>query len=220
MKKNYSDWVNLATQYKSNLDQAYADSNSRDVIYYRGKYLHALKQAYKLNNSGIVPFTRDGTTVNRPISDVIKVELKNHQDQIDASLSDNRVNSDVKNNTFSTELALKIRRLATRASQVDFSTGSADKKQVTKDALGIAGTALKAPFMITSKVLSKIGPLAITIVGLPFTVLASALAATVDISNGKSSGDYSNTVVHQLSDALKDGVKSISDNIYKSVGKM
>ena len=52
MNRSYADWLNIAAGHKDNLDQAIADRNSKDVIYYRGKYLFALKQAYKLDNTG------------------------------------------------------------------------------------------------------------------------------------------------------------------------
>lgn len=221
MNRSYTDWLTVAANYKVNLDTALADKNEKDVIYYRGKYLFALKQAFKLNKSGQVPSSITGAGSDISIETVINAELQNHQRQIDTSLKNNKTNSDIKKNTFSTELGLKIRRLATRVSQINFATGAATKKDVAKDVLGVAGSTLKAPFMVTSKVLSEVGPLAVTIISLPFTLFASFFSLSFDLFDGKIKEEsYNNTVVHKMSKSLKEGIKNLSDITYKAIGKM
>lgn len=226
MHRDYNDWLDLARAQKEQLDIATADGNAKDVIYYRGRYLHALKQAHKLDPDGIVPDAVTGYGYDVDLTAEIQTQLQNHRNQIERSLRSNKVNSSINNHTLSTEFGLKIRRLATRASQVNFATNAAEKREawkgVAQDSLGLVGTVAKAPFMITAKVVSAVGPLAITIAALPFTVLASALTITIDAFNGRASepSDYMNTPVTKMSVALQDGVKKLSKAAYEATGRI
>lgn len=225
MARNYVDYLRLALDNKIKLDQALADKNGKDVLYYRGKMLFNLKQAHKLNPTCVVPASITGST---PVSieAYINTELANHRNVIDKAIAANKKNSSIKKHCLSKEIALKIRRLSTKANQLNFATSAATrnaiKKEIVKDSLSLAGTTLiKAPVMTTAKVLSKFGPLAITIVALPVTVLSGLLSATIDVYNGKVSEpqSYNNTAVHQLSNSLKNAVKTLSTKTYESVGR-
>ena len=225
MAKNYTDYLRLALDNKRNLDQALADKNGKDVLYYRGKMLFNLKQAHKLNPTCIVPASITGSTpVN--IESYINTQLANHRATIDRAIAANKKKTSIKKHCLSKEIALKIRRLSTRADQLNFATSAASKKaikkEIVKDSLSLAGTTLiKAPVMTTAKVLSKVGPLAITIAALPITVLSSLLSATIDVYNGQVSEPetYNKTCIHQMSNTLKDAVKTLSTRTYESVGR-
>ena len=227
MARNYNDWLNVAMKHKSRLDQAIADKNSKDIIYFRGKYLYDLKQAHKLNPRGIVPPALTGSTAAR-IETVIGTELSNHQVHIDKALRENKRTASIKSHSMSKELGLKIRRLSTRADQVNFATNTAvrngARKELAKDSASLAAsTVLKAPVMVAAKVGSKVGPLAITIFFLPAKVVNTLLSVTIDVYNGKVKKDmseYNNTVVDQLSNTLKDAVRQVSKHTYETVGRM
>jgi len=221
MSRSYRDWLDIASNHKIRLQFAIEEDNNKDIIYFRGKYIYDLKQAYKIDPNGIIPSSVNMRDSDCSIAEEISAELHNHQRLIETSISANKDKADVKNKTLSKEFGLKIRRLSTRASQVNFATGHATKKDVANDSLGLAKTVVKAPGMIAAKVISKIGPLAITILGLPITLLASGISFVVGVSNGSVSNDtYNNTVVHQMSNSLKDGVRKISNSLYKGLGKL
>lgn len=226
MSRNYNDWLYIAKDHKNKLDQAIAERNAKDVIYYRGKYLFALKQAHKLNPSGIVPQSVTNYGYDVALKDEIQVQLTNHKNQIDASLRGNKNNSSIRDNTLTKEIGLKIRRLSTRISQVNFATNANERKNsikgAVKDSASMMGTVAKAPIMVAAKVTSAVGPLAITICALPLKVFASLLTITIDAFNGKASepSDYMNTPIDKLSDTLKDGVKKLSKVTYESVGRI
>ena len=221
MAKTYNEWLSIADDHKARLDYALSHNNAKDILYYRGKYIYDLKQAYKLNNRGTIPAGICGKRTTTNLLSEIQYELRQHQVHIDNRLQENKQNSNINNHTLSSELGLKIRRLATRASQVDFATGSATKSDIAKDALSLAGTTIKAPVMVSAKVVSKIGPLAITICALPVTLLASLLSFVVDVGRDKPHYEgYNNTVVHQFSDTLKDAVRSLSTSMYNGLGRI
>ena len=226
MRRDYYEWLDAAREQKIELDRAIADGNAKDVIYRRGKYLYALKQAYKIDPDGIVPNAVTNYGYDVDLNQEIKVQLENHQNQIDASIRHNKHKSSIKNPTLFNEFGLKIRRLASRVSQVNFATNAAEKREakqgIAKDAASLAGTAIKAPVMVAAKVTSAVGPLVVMVAALPFTVLASLLTITVDAFNGKTSepSDYMNTPVTKMSVALQDGVKKLSTTAYEAVGRI
>ena len=221
MARSFTEWLDAADEHKQRLDYAIAEDNQKDILYYRGKYLFDLKQAYKLNNTGVIPAGICGKASPTNLANEIRAELQRHQAHIDNALQTNKRESNITKHTLSSELGLKIRRLATRVSQVNFASGTATKANIARDSAGLAKTAIKAPIMIAAKVASAFGPLAITIIGLPITLLASGIAFVADAGKEKpTGGPYNDTVVHQLSDALKDAVKSLSKTTYKSVGKI
>lgn len=226
MRRDYDEWLDQARLQKKHLDNAIGERNAKDVIYYRGKYLFALKQAYKLDPDGVVPSAVTGYDYDVDLDQEIKVQLENHQNQINASIRNNKNHSSIQRHTLSSEFGLKIRRLATRVSQANFATNATEKKEaqkgIAKDAASLAGTVVKAPVMVAAKVTSAVGPLAVMIAALPFTVLASLLSVTIDVFNGKTSepSDYMNTPVTKLSVALQDGVKKLSTTAYETVGRI
>lgn len=221
MAKNFNDWLNIATQHRINLEQALRDGDGKNVLYYRGKYIYSLKQAHRLNSSANLDSSVTGHSITVTLQEEIQAELRDHQSQIDALLKANKKHSNVENHTLSQELGLKIRRLATRASQVNFATGTATKKDVVADSLGLAGTTLvKAPIMASAKVLSGIGPLVVKVFTLPFTILADAVVG-VEIYNGNLKDNaYHNTWVHKFSNGLEDAVGKTFGAVYKGVGKI
>lgn len=221
MARNYNDWLSDALTHRRSMEQAIASNDQKNIVYHSGKYLYALKQAYKLNNTGIVPMVVTGLTTDVAIDAAIRTQLCNHQANINSAIRANKRSSNISNHTFSTELALKIRRLATRVTAANFATGMATKKDILKDSLGIVGTGIKGAVMLPAKIVSKVGPLAITILTLPLTVVASGLDFVIDIADGKVEKDtYNNTVVHQLTDGLKDAVRSLGNITYNSVGRI
>lgn len=218
MAKGYNDYIQDALKLKTNLNNSISSNNIQDAIYYRGKLIHSLRCAYKLNPNAQVPSPL-AVNGNSDINAVINTELTTHKVNITASIRSNKQQSSVQKCTLTNEFKLKIRNLATSitAQKQNGNNG----KQITKDALSLAGTVAKAPVMVTSKVVSKIGPLAITLFMLPFTVVSSMIAVTIDIDKGKVRNDsYNNTVVHQMSNVLKKGVKDIANIAYKATGKL
>ena len=227
MARDYNYWMTSAASHKSRLDQAIADGNGKDILYYRGKYLYDLKQAHKLNPSGYVPASFYGLSSGvYDIADIINHELTNHRKHIDSSIQTNKRGASIKKMTIGRELGLKIRRLATRFSQISFASSptakKALKKEAAKDGASLAGSVIKAPFMAAAKVTSALGPLAITICFLPAKVFASLLTITIDAYNGRTSepSDYNNTAVDQISGALKDGVRKLSKVTYETIGRI
>ena len=165
------------------MEQAIASNDQKNIVYHSGKYLYALKQAYKLNDTGNVPMAVTGLTTDVAIDAAIRTQLCNHQTNIETAIRANKRSSNIANHTFSTELALKIRRLATRVTEANFATGTATKKDIFKDSMGLVGTGIKGAFMIPAKIASKVGPLAITVLTLPLTVVASGLDFVIDIAD-------------------------------------
>ena len=228
MARNYNDWLNEATKHRKQLDQAIRDDNAKDIIYYRGKYLFALKKAYTLLPvGGMVPKSVTGYGYDTTLVDEIRTQLGNHARQIEKSIQDNKQNASIDGGTLNKELALKLRRLSTRADQINFTTSSDEHDQAVKDvtsaSAGLVGTVVgKAPIMAAAKVVSAVGPLAITVVGLPFTVFSALLTFTVDAYNGKVTKpeEFNNAPVIQISNALKDGVKKLSKVTYETAGRI
>lgn len=223
MAATYNQLLRDAAGYKAQLDAATTD---KDRIYYRGKYLATLKKAEKLNPSGIVPRSVNRRSTSTRIADEIAVELQNHRNQINTSIRNNKTTADKKNNTLAKEIGLKIRRIATSISSLKHARNDTErknaKKNIAKDALGIGGTLLKSPVMIASRVLSTLGPLAIIITTLPITLLAAGLSLVIDIGEGqvKETNEYNNTGIHQMSKCLQDAVRSISNKIYQTTGRI
>ena len=226
MARTYIDWLNVAQSHKILLDDAIRDSNSKDILYRRGKYLYALKQAEKLNPTGLVPPAVTGAPRPLNVTDVIKTELNKHQSHIDSAIRQNKRDSSIKKMTLSKELSLKIKKVIASKDKLNRASTTAEKdaakKELTKSSLGLAGAVAKAPVMATAKVASKVGPLAITIAFLPAKVLNVLFDVTLDVYNGtvSNSKTYNNTFVVQMSDCLKDAVKSLSKTTYEAVGRM
>lgn len=222
MVKTYGDYINDAFHMKKNLDLSIANKDTTNIVYYRGKYISALKQAYRLNPNVVLP----SLISNLSIEEEIKVQLDNHQNTIDTAIKENKVNSDVKKNTLSKEIGLRIRGLSTAISKLKMATTEEEKKaarkDVTKASLKLGGTALKTPVMAAAKLLTILGPLMILIIGLPATLLASGLSFFGSLSNGKEPefDKYTNTPIHQMSSGLQNAVKSVSAGIYNVVGRL
>ena len=241
MARTYNDYLNLAATHKRELDnleqtrrdlqQRIANNQSvdpnqlesvnRDIILCRGRYISNLRRAYALNPTASIPPAVTGQATNVRLYLEIQNQLIEHQNQIDIRLRRNKAQSNINRPTLTKELNLKIERLKSRIHQRQQARNSVRGSDIEKDSLGIVGTAVKAPIMIATKIISKLGPLAITIVALPATLLASLLAVTFDISEKRPTNkDYNNTVVHQMSNALKDGVVKISNSIYQATGRI
>ena len=222
MAVDYNELMEIAEDHKIRLEEAIRDENQRDIIYYRGKYLYDLKKAYKLDPNGLVPVSVTGEKVSTLISDVIKNELQLHQMQIDDEIDRVKDNSSIEKSPIPKETALKFRKISTRASQVNFQTGQARKRDIAGDAASIFGTTLvKTPCLITSRAISKLGPLAVMIAALPFTAFASMMAFAIDVTSEKpKKSGYTNTPIHEMSKTLQKAVKEVGNNIYNTIAKM
>ena len=224
MAKTYNDWLTMATHYGNRLDQAIAANDNKNILYCRGKYLYALKQAHKLNPSGILPPSVTGRSSNIALTAEINQVVRNHQAFIDQQLRANKDQRVTPKPSISKEIGLKLRRLSTRVKEVNMATGTATKKDVVKDALSLTGSVLKVPVLVTTKVASTVGPLAVTLFTLPATLLASALSVGVDVYNGDvkkvDTDKYSNTIIHNMSNGLKKAVKNVSNNIHNTVARL
>ena len=224
MAKTYYDYMLRAQDNRVKLDEALKASDSKNIIYYRGKYVAELQKAFRLNPNGIVPASVTGSASIR-IEDAIKAELKKHKTQITYSIQKNKLNANIKNLTLVKEVGLKIKRLSTDASLLKHASTKKDKveakKQVAKSTLGVVGSVVKSPVMVASKVLSTVGPLAIIITTLPLQVLNLGVSMVIDIQNGTvKDNPYSDTFVHQMSKCLGDAVKSVSKSVYNVVGRL
>lgn len=226
MAKTYDNWMDVAREQRRNLDAAISINNSNKIIYYRGKYLYALKQAYKLNPTGIVPQNVSNSHAPSHLVDEIRNTFSAHSAFIDSELVRNKANSDILNNTLYQELGLKLKRLSTRASEVSFASNDAEKRNANQNVgrsfLGLLGTMVKAPFMITSKVASKVGPLAVKIVFLPAkllsTLFTTSLHTVFEINDQK--GPYDHKVIDTVSNGLGSAVKKVFEASYKGLGRL
>ena len=222
MNKTYDDWLDMAERYGNRLDQAITNNDSKNILYCRGKYLYALKQAHKLNPSGILPPMVTGRSSNIALTAEINQVARNHQAYINSQLQANKRRSDGKNPSITKELGLKIRRLSTRVKEVNMSTGTAKKSDIVKDAASLTGSVLKVPVLATTKVVSTVGPLAVTLLSLPVVMLASAAHISIDVYNGKTidGPTYDKTVVYKMSNGLKKVVKGMSDSLHNTVARL
>jgi len=148
--------------------------------------------------------------------------VRNHQAYINTQLQANKNRSGGKKPSITKELGLKIRRLSTRASEVNMATGTATKKDIVKDAASLTGSVLKVPVLATTKVLSAVGPLAITLLSLPVVMLASVAHIGIDVYNGKTidGPTYDKTIVYKMSNGLKKAVKSASNSLHNKVSRL
>lgn len=200
------------------LKDAINAGDEKAITVYRGRFLRARRRAYMVNKT---PAART----------LIHSQALEHKKQIEKRIRDNKINSDIKNPTFSTELGLKIRRLANRVRQVNFAANAVEKKNHQKaifmDSAGLAATvALKAPLMVPTKIISKVGKLACHVITFPIAFVNWGLANTASAYTAANKGDssfkttpYNKTFVYQLTDALANGITSITSAIYKQVGK-
>ena len=226
MAKGYNDYLSLALDNQTKLQNAIASRNEQKQIYYRGRLLLNLRQAHKLNPRGSVPPSlTGGAPLN--LESLINAHLVTHQNFINSAIQNNKNNVSIKKPSLTKEIALKIRRLSTKVSRVNFVNNTAQKKamkkDIAKDSLSLAGsTLIKGPVMATAKVASAVGPLVITVAALPVTVLAALLRMTIDISNGKESKpeSYNNTCVHQMTKTLRSAIKDVSKTAYESMGRI
>lgn len=215
MAKTYLDYLRDAAGYKRSLNNALSTSNSKDIIYYRGKYLYALKSAHKLNPTASLPGS------GKLLADEIRDELVNHQIHLNAAINQNKKATGNTKPSIPKEVGLKMRRLSTSISQANFATGGLSyKKNIIKNSASLAGSVLiKAPIVTSAKVISKVGPLAVTIILLPALLLErgileiSAIDGTVGV-NEKNKNDY--TAINSLGNELKKGIKQIANTIEKN----
>lgn len=218
MAINFLDCQSNALFHRDQLNLALEEENEKNILYNRGKYIYFLKQLHKIDPYARIA-TGDGSTI--PVEQEISAQLQTHQEFIKSAIRQNKNTDNVTISSISKEIGLKIRRLSTRASQVDFSSGRARRVKVVTDALGLAKSIAKLPIMISSKVLSKIGPLAVTVLSFPFALIASTVEFGLDVTDEKKKlGTYDDTVVHQMSDALKVAVKTAFEATYKTIGRL
>lgn len=226
MDRTYNDWMDIAREKRRYLDAAISINNSNKIIYYRGKYLYALRQAYKLNPTGIVPQNISTSHAPTYLIDEIRNTLHNHSAFIDDELVKNKVNSSVENKTLSTELGLKLKRLSTRAFQVSFASNNTEKANAQKSlnlaALGLLGTTAKAPLMVAANVGSKVGTLTVKIFFLPAkllsTVFTTSLHTVFEIKEEKGPNDHK--VIDAVSDKLGALLTELFKVSYKGLGKL
>lgn len=221
MAKTYNTCINEAFIMKQNLTAAINNDDQKNIIYYRGKYLNLLKQIYKMNPSAVI-----SSLSSKPIEDEIKDQLDEHQATINIQIKENKKSASVKKNTLSKEIGLKIRNLATSITKLKMANTDQEKKaarkEVAKNSLKLSGTALKTPVMATAKVLTLVGPIAILITTLPLMLFASSVSFFWSLSNDKEPQfkEYSNTPIHQMSFGLQSAVKSLSGEIYNTIGRL
>lgn len=221
MSTTVKECIAYAEAHRERLSAALEQKNGKDILYYRGKYLYYLKQLHKMQPDAYLDKNVTGRSSSVSLKEEISFNLEKHQSFIQKLLKKHKSKEATSLSHIPTEIGLKFRRLSTRASQVDFSSGTAKKINVVTDSLGLTKSIVKAPVMASAKILSKIGPLAVTVFAFPFTLIASAVSLTLDATDkDKKPGTYDNTVVHQMSDTLKEGVKSICETMYKNLGKL
>lgn len=225
---NYDQWIERAEDHKKELDSAIAKGNDTGIVYHRGKYIFALKQAYKLNPHGKVPAHIIKKSLPEPLTSVIKTELKNHKDQIDLSLKDTKKDASIKITKPSAlkETFLKISRLSSRAKHIYFSPAGplkdAQKKEMVKDSTGLAATSLlKLPAMTALKTGHYLGPVVVFVAALPINLVVSAIIVTAKIGSGKTVDiGETYTKVDSLSKALRNGIKDITKVFYEQIGRL
>lgn len=222
MAKTYNTWIKEAEIMKKILDDAIKINSVTDIIYYRGKYINALKQINKVNPNALIP-----SISQLPIQAEIKVQLDHHQITVNNAIKENKRGTNVKKNTLTKDVGLRIRSLSTAIDKLKTASTDQEKKaarkEVVKSSLKLGGTALiKAPVMATAKALTVAGPIAIMILALPFTVFAGALSFFWSLSNDKEPkySEYSNTTIHKMSSGLQSAVKSVSEGMYNIVGRI
>lgn len=224
MARTYDNWLNSAKQNRENLEQAITNGISKDIIYYRGKYLYDLKQAYKLNNDGIASGDITGLDTDSYLDEVIHSVLNDHRVYIQHTIDENKIEPDMKNNNLLKELGLKLKRLAVRSDQKKFAFTDNElnklNKSNAKETLSLAGSIVKAPFMLTAKVVSKVGPLAIGILALPFKLTSDIIHSTfTTVFNIEDKNEYDHKIINGISSLLSSAITKISELSYNALAR-
>lgn len=225
MKKTYDDWMNIARIHREALDNALTTNRAQDILYYRGKYLYDLKQANNLNPSGIVKSEVSGTSVSVPVTTLIQSVYSEHSNFINKELATNKKNSSHEDATLSKEFGLKLRRLSNHVSQANFATGATQKrdnvKEIAKDSLGLAGTVLKTPFMLSARVMSLVGPLTVNILFLPLKFVSSIVSITAaSVFEMRQKDEYDHKILDSMSDGLGKAITYVSNKAYDKLGSL
>ena len=226
MARTFNERLQAIAHLRTQLNDAMRRGDSKDIIYYRGKLLNQLKSAQKAYPTNIVPASMSGTGNDETVTNLVNIELNNHKNHINNAIRENKRSANTGNMSLPKEVGLKLRRLATDISKLKRAQGGREKSQaawnITKSSLGLAGTAIKAPIMIASKVVSKVGPLAIAITALPLKLAASFMSISFDVLTGQvnESKDYSGVAITKMSTALGNAVKSIGNAGYKLAGRL
>lgn len=220
----YDNWLNNAKQNREKLEQAIADKTSKDIIYYRGKYLYALKQAYKIDNSGIATGDITGMASDRYLDEVIHSVLNDHRTYIQQSIDENKIDPNMKDNNLLKELGLKLKRLAVRSDQKKFALTVPERNGIrrksAKETLSLAGSIVKAPFMITAKVISKVGPLAVGLFALPFKLAADIMNSTLKtVLDVEIENEYDHKIINGISSLLSSAITKISELSYNALAR-
>ena len=247
MARSYGHYLNKAALEKQSLDRAIqlriatkrrrdlsdAERNKtiqqydKEILLHRGRYINNLKRAYKLNNSLMLPKSMVGGTPVA-IKDEIRNQLIQHQMEINNAIRQNtsRINNNasVKNIVIAgKDYLLKIKRLATRGDQYRFASSKTARdnlrKSLGKDLVSSLGSTAKPPVMAVFKVMSKLGPLAITLTALPYTAFASLAIGFYRMSENQNANFFNNEVI-DLNKNLNNAVEGFFNRAYNTVGRM
>ena len=218
LNKSYEDLLEEARGHRKKLDTS---TTTREKIVNRGRYLRTLRKACRLSPDGVLEPYVTGKDEEISIKDEIRDQAAKHIEIIETAIPENKKDPKMENNTLLNECGLKIRRLATNFTQVNFAGEAVTPRNIARSSAGLAGTAVKAPFMVTSRVASAIGPLAVKVLTLPFAMFELGLNYVYDISTGKiKDHPYKDCYVGKISISLGKGIKDLSNIIYKNVGKL
>lgn len=225
MSTEYDSWMDLAKEHREKLDDALADNDEKNILYYRGKYLFALRQAYKVNKVGLVDPSVSGLSTATSVDTVVRNVYKDHAEFINKRIIENKVHASIKEPTLAREFGLKMRRLACHVSQACFPHRAATKKQlgkeIAKDVGSLVGSVAKTPFMLTARVISTVGPLAIGIASFPFRLLSGFFTSTASsiFGIGDASNAFDNKVIKTVTTGLGNAIKFVGDKTYGWVGR-
>lgn len=217
-KKNYSTYLNEAYVYKQNLDKCISNGDNTGIIYNRGNYITSLKHLYRLNPTKRLP----SVITSLPVEEELKNQLILHQNVIDTEIKKGKSNKvKDKNGKIKVDTQLKLNADNLRASieSLKLMRTSDEKKQgrkkVAKNSLKLGGASL-------IKVTSILGPLAIWVGALPLVIVASGISFFWTLSEGKTPqfNEYANTPINQISNALQNAVRSLSQTTYDVVKKI
>lgn len=216
-EKTYADCIAEASDHKTDLNKAIEnfDGNPADLIYYRGNYIAAIREAYALDSDAEIPdFFSEPS-----FEEEIKKELREHQSVIEAAIKMRKVDPGKAKKPLGSAWNLVSEHANTTKNLMNLAeTEEAklyEKKKLLKDNI-------KRAAMVPTKVISKVGPVIIWFAILPLSFVAAGVKIFSKLGDGKEikSSDYNDTIIHQMSKELRTGFEKIFDALHNKIGRL
>lgn len=204
-----------AKEYRKHLDDAIKKNDAQNIIYYRGNYIEVLKRIHAINPSILLSSSIVGHDQSGSLSRELSLQMLEHKNFI----NNQRLHAKESNHSLISNIKLKTKKTFTKLSKIKH----AAPFRIIKDSIGVVTKIVKVPVMISAKVLSFVGPLAIKVMAVPFMLIEGTIQSVLDVSDEKKEMNvnvYTDTVVWKMSDLLKDTVKTLCDKTYDTFKKL